>query len=97
MHALMRGILSAMAGREKVDLQIRGMPTELRQRIREKATGRSMSMSKYLIEILEDNVDRPDSINDWLDEVISLPPVPGFAPGDGAKAIRAMRDAIDRA
>jgi hypothetical protein len=63
----------------------------------EKAAGKGMSMSKYVIEILEDRVDQPDSINDWLDEVISLPPVPGYTPGAGTRAIRAMRDAIDRA
>lgn len=86
-----------MAGRQKVDLQIRGVPVALQRRIREKATSKGMSMSKYVIEILEDNVDRPDSINDWLDEVMSLPPVPGYKPGAGTAAIRRMRDAIDRA
>ena len=86
-----------MAGREKVALQIRGMPAVLRQRVREKAADKGMSMSRYVIEILEDNVDRPESINDWLDEVISLPPIAGYTPGVGARAIRVMRDAIDRA
>jgi hypothetical protein len=46
--------------------------------------------------LLEDNIDRPDSIKDWLDEVMSLPPVPGYKPGAGTAVIRAMRDAIDR-
>jgi hypothetical protein len=87
---------AAMAGREKVDLQIRGMSAVLRQRIRKRATDKGVSMSKYVIGILQDKVDRPDSINEWLDEVMSIPPVPGLMPGDGAKAIRAMRDAIDR-
>jgi hypothetical protein len=86
-----------MASSEKVDLQIRGMTAVLRQRIREKAAAMGMSMSKYVIAILEHNVDRPESINDWLDEVISLPPIAGYMPGDGARAIRVMRDAIDRA
>jgi hypothetical protein len=85
-----------MAGRDKVDIQIRGLPVALQQRIREKAASKGMSMSRYVIEILEDKVDRPDSINDWLDEVISLPPVRGYTPGAGARAVRAMRDAIDR-
>jgi hypothetical protein len=96
MHPL-RGILTSMAGKDKVDLQIRGMPVMLQRRIREKAAAKGMSMSKYVVQILEDNVDRPDTINDWLDEVMSLPPVPGYKPGDGTKVIRAMRDAIDRA
>lgn len=85
-----------MAAREKVDLQVRGVPVALQRRIREKATSKGISTSKYVIQILEDNVDEPESINEWLDEVISLPPVPGYKPGEATKLIRAMRDAIDR-
>ena len=86
-----------MAGSEKVDLQIRGMSAGLRQRIREKAADRGMSMSKYVIEILEDNVDRSDTFGEWLDEVAKYPPPPNYTPGDATKMIRAMRDAVDRA
>lgn len=85
-----------MAGREKVDLQIRGVPLRLQRRIREAAARKGMSMSKYVIQILDDNVDRPESIDEWLDLVMSLPPVPGYKPGEATKVIRAMRDAIDR-
>jgi hypothetical protein len=86
-----------MPAKAKVDLQIRGVPVKLQRRIREKATRKGMSMSRYVIQILEDNVDQPDSINDWLDELTSLPPVPGYKPGMGAAAVRRIRDAIDRA
>ncbi len=86
-----------MAGKTKVDLQIRGMPVGLQRRIRAKAARKSMSMSKYVIQILEDNIDEPNTINDWLDEVTSLPPVPGYKPGMGTAAVRRIRDAIDRA
>jgi hypothetical protein len=85
-----------MVGRRKVDLQIRGVPVGLQRRIRAKAARKGVSMSKYVIQILEDNVDDPDSLNEWLDEVMSLPPVAGYKPGDATKIIRAMRDAIDR-
>ena len=85
-----------MAGKEKVDLQIRGVPLRLQRRIRAKAARKGVSMSKYVIQILEDNVDDPESINEWLDMVMSLPPVPGYKPGEATKVIRAMRDAIDR-
>ena len=54
-------------------------------------------MSKYVIQILDENIDDPDSINEWLDEVTSLPPVPGYRPGMGAAAVRRIRDAVDRA
>jgi hypothetical protein len=86
-----------MAGKEKVDLQIRGVPVGLQRRIRAKAARKAMSMSKYVIQILEDNIDEPDTINDWLDEVTSLPPIPGYKPGMGTAAVRRIRDAIDRA
>jgi len=85
-----------MAGKEKVDLQVRGVPVGLQRRIRAKAASKGLSMSKYVIQILEDNVDDPESINEWLDMVMSLPPVPGYKPGEATKVIRAMRDAIGR-
>lgn len=85
-----------MAGKEKVDLQIRGVPVKLQRRIRGAATRKGMSMSKYVIQILEDNVDQPESINEWLDLVMSYPPVPGLKAGEATAVIRAMRDAIDR-
>lgn len=87
----------SMASRDKVDLQIRGVPVGLQRRIRAKAARKGMSMSKYVIQILDENVDDPDSINEWLDEVMSLPPVPGYKPGMGTAAVRRIRDAIDRA
>jgi hypothetical protein len=86
-----------MPSKQKVDLQIRGMPVSLQRRIRAKAGRKGVSMSKYVIRILEDNIDEPESINDWLDEVTSLPPVPGYKPGTGTAAVRRIRDAIDRA
>ena len=85
-----------MAGKQKVDLQIRGVPVSLQRRIRARAARKAVSMSKYVIQILDDNVDDPDSINEWLDLVMSYPPVPGYKPGEATKVIRAMRDAIDR-
>ena len=85
-----------MARPEKVDLQIRGVPVKLQRRIRAAATRKGVSMSKYVIQILEDNVDQPESINEWLDLVMSYPPVPGLKPGEATAVIRAMRDAIDR-
>jgi hypothetical protein len=87
---------ASVAAKQKVDLQIRGVPLGLQRRIRAKAARKGVSMSKYVIQILEENVDDPDSINDWLDLVMSLPPVPGYKPGQATKVIREMRDAIDR-
>lgn len=86
-----------VARKAKVDLQVRGVPAALQQRVRAKAARKGVSMSKYVIQILEERLDQPDSINDWLDEVMSLPPVPGYKPGMGAAAVRRIRDAIERA
>jgi plasmid stability protein len=94
MHKCMH--TSPVAAKEKVDLQIRGVPVKLQRRIRAAAARKGMSMSKYVIQILEDNVDQPESMNEWLDLVMSYPPVPGLKPGEATAVIRAMRDAIDR-
>jgi plasmid stability protein len=86
-----------MAGKAKVDLQIRGVPVRLQRRIRQNAARKGMSMSKYVIEILDDNVDRPGTFGDWLDEIARNPPQTDLRPGEVTTMIRAMRDAIDRA
>jgi plasmid stability protein len=86
-----------MAGKEKVDLQIRGVPVGLQRRIRAKAARKGVSMSKYVIEILDDNIDRSDTLGDWLQEIAKNPPKSNLRPGEATAMIRAMRDAIDKA
>ncbi len=85
-----------MAKREKFDLQIRGVPAEVRDRLRKRAARKGVSMSKYVIDLLEFE-DLPLTVDDWLEEIRQSPPVPGARPGAGAEAIRAIRDAVDRA
>ena len=86
-----------MAGKEKVDLQIRGVPVGLQRRIRAKAARKGVSMSKYVIEILDDNIDRSDTLGDWLREIAKNPPKSNLRPGEATAMIRAMRDAIEKA
>ncbi len=86
-----------MAGKDKVDLQIRGMPVKLQRRVRERAARKGLSMSKFVIEILDENVDRPETLGDWLDEIAKNPPKTSLQAGEATAMIRAMRDAIDRA
>lgn len=86
-----------MAAREKADLQIRGVPVRLLQRVRRNAARKGMSMSKYVIEILDDNVDRQGTLGEWLEEIAKNPPKTKLRPGEPTAMIRAMRDAIDRA
>lgn len=94
MHECMH--TSLMAGKEKVDLQVRGVPVKLQRRIRENAARKGVSMSKYVIEILDDNVGRPGTLGDWLDEIAKNRPKTDLRPGEATAIIRAMRDAIDR-
>jgi post-segregation antitoxin (ccd killing protein) len=62
-----------MAGR-KTDLQIRGMPVVLRDRLRRRADARGLSMSQYVIEILADDLARP-TVAEWAAEVGKSRPI----------------------
>ena len=62
-----------MAGR-KTDLQIRGVPVVLRDRLRRRADGKRLSMSQYVIQVLQDDLSRP-TLEEWLAEVGKLPPI----------------------
>lgn len=62
-----------MAGR-KTDLQLRGVPVALRDRLRKRADSKGMSMSQYVIEILQDDLARP-TVAEWAAEVGKHPPI----------------------
>lgn len=81
-------------GNRKVDLQIRGVPIELRRRIGERAASKGVSMSKYVIDTLRDDIDLP-TLEEWFREVDSHMPRrdPAIAP---STILREIRDAIDR-
>ena len=83
----------AMAKPTKVDLQIRGMPIGLRDRVRRRARSKGVSMSRYVIDLLSDDSERPATINEWLAEVMNDPPTPG--PVSGGSIVREMRDALE--
>jgi hypothetical protein len=59
---------------KKTDLQIRGMPVAIRDRLRRRADGKGLSMSQYVIELLKDDLARP-SVAEWMSEVGKLPPI----------------------
>lgn len=84
-------------GKKKVDLQIRGMPADLRRRVEEKATRKGVSMSRYVIEALEDDVIRPATLEEWFKEVEELRGPPRDRGFDPAESVRAIRDAIEKA
>src|SRR3989442_6190135 len=62
-----------MASR-RTDLQIRGIPVALRERLRRRADHKGLSMSQYVIEILKDDLARP-TVAEWAAEVGKLPPI----------------------
>ncbi len=55
------------------DLQIRGIPTKLRDRLRRKAESNGKSMSEYLIGIIERDVDTL-TMDEWIALVRRHPP-----------------------
>jgi plasmid stability protein len=56
------------------DVQLRGVPVSLRDRLRRRAAGKGVSMSQYVIEILKDDLARP-TVAEWVAEVTKLPPI----------------------
>ena len=59
---------------KKTDVQIRGVPVALRERLRRRADSKGVSMSQYVIGILKDDLARP-TIAEWAAEVGKLPPI----------------------
>src|SRR3989442_13329374 len=66
--------LAEMAKLKKADLQIRGIPAALRDRLRRRAAGKGVSMSQYVIELLKDDLARP-TMAEWGTAVRKLPPI----------------------
>jgi hypothetical protein len=58
----------------KTDLQIRGVPRALRERLRRRAEGKGLSMSQYVIEMLADDLARP-TMAEWVAAVGKSPPI----------------------
>jgi post-segregation antitoxin (ccd killing protein) len=77
-----------MAAR-RTDLQIRGVPVALRERLRRRASVKGLSMSQYVIEMLRDDLARP-TVAEWVAEVGKLPPV-DFGGETSAELVRAGR------
>ena len=59
---------------KKTDVQIRGVPVVLRERLRRRADSKGLSMSQYVIEILADDLARP-TVAEWVAAVGKSPPI----------------------
>jgi len=74
---------------KKTDVQIRGVPVALRERLRRRADSKGVSMSQYVIEILKDDLARP-TVAEWMAEVGKLPPI-DLGGKTGAELVRETR------
>ena len=59
---------------KKVDLQIRGVPAEVRDRLRRRAMRKGASMSQYVTELIQNDLSRL-TMEEWLEELHRLPRV----------------------
>jgi len=74
---------------KKTDVQLRGVPVGLRDRLRRRADSRRLSMSQYVIEILQDDLARP-TVAEWAAEVGKHPPI-DLGGKTGAELVREAR------
>lgn len=72
----------------KRDFQIRGIPTALVEKLRQRAARKGVSMSQYAVEVLRDDLERP-TMEEWLAEVRRLPPID--LPVSAAEILREAR------
>jgi hypothetical protein len=77
------------------DLQIRGIPVATRDKLRRKAKSSGVSMSKYLIDLIDREVVERMPLDEWLAMVRKNPPVDlgGMSAADLIHEDRAERDA----
>ena len=76
---------------KKTNLQIRGIPSDLHDKVRREADLRGQTMSDYVIELIQ-NAPDARSMQKWLEEVRTWKPGP-LKPGtDTAKALREARE-----
>jgi antitoxin FitA len=75
-----------------VHLQIRDLPDELHQTLRERAQVRGVSLRQYALDILREHCRQP-TLDEWLVGLGRLMPAEGSI--DSAAAVRAARDEDD--
>jgi hypothetical protein len=80
-----------MKKEKTTNLQIRGMPPALRQKVRERAGKKGLTMSQYLIEVIRRETEQP-SMEEWLEEVRSWEPIPVRGGMTAAQAVREARE-----
>lgn len=76
----------ARSATRTTDLQVRGIPVALRERLRRRASRKGVSMSQYVVQRLEQDLALPP-MDDWLDAVAALPKA-DLADVDTVKLVR---------
>lgn len=77
-----------------VHLQIRDLPDQVHQTLRDRAAARGLSLRQYALEILQEHCRQP-TLKEWLDGLNRLPSVPLTT--SAAEAVRQAREADDSA
>ena len=78
---------------KRTDLQIRGIPVKTRDRLRRKAESKGVSMSQYLIDLIDREVETMP-LEEWIAMVRKNPPVDiGMSAADLLKEIHDEEDA----
>lgn len=72
------------------DLQIRGIPVKTRDELRRKAASKGVSMSRYLIELIERDASTAMPLDEWLAMVRKNPRV-----DLGRPAAELVREALE--
>jgi hypothetical protein len=77
-----------------VHLQIRDVPDELHETLRQRADRRGISLRQYALEVLREHCHQP-TLDEWLDGLDRLTPVSLSAPA--AEAVRQSRETEEAA
>ena len=72
------------------DLQIRGIPVATRDKLRRKAESKGVSMSRYLIDLIERDTTRAMALDEWLAMVRKNPRI-----DLGRPAAELVREALE--
>ena len=77
-----------------VHLQIRDLPGEIHETLRQRAAARGLSLRQYALEVLREHCQQP-TLDEWLDGLSRLPPISLSTPA--AEAVHQAREAEEAA
>lgn len=87
----MKQVVKPRKSAATTDLQVRGLPVTIREKVRGRARRKGQTMSQYVIDLLRKDTDQP-SLEEWLEEVRHWKPVPVRGGMTAAQAVREARE-----